>query len=366
MLRIDHRFANRLRDHLARLYPDMRLVAIEPLAPDTGATKDSTAKAAGYGMPVRLRLAADDGRALQLVWRTATANEFGHDRRADRAGGMLLAYDDFARIPHHVAAVDVGTIDAEGTLRSLPAAGEVYLITTYARGAIYADDLRRVASDGAARDLDVARVDALARYLAALHVPAPSAHGYRRAIRDLIGHGEGIFGIVDGYPADTPAAPAERLRAIEQRCNEWRWHLRGHDSRLARTHGDFHPFNVVFDAGTSFTLLDASRGTAGDPADDITAMAVNYVLFALQRPASWRRGLGTLWHRFWRVYEEARPDPMLRAVAPPFFAWRALVVCNPRFYPDLAAPARDALLGFATRVLDARRLEPAWADELFA
>jgi len=33
-----------------------------------------------------------------------------HDRRADRAAQALLAFDDFAAIPHHIAALDVGAI----------------------------------------------------------------------------------------------------------------------------------------------------------------------------------------------------------------------------------------------------------------
>jgi hypothetical protein len=141
--------------------------------------------------------------------------------------------------------------------------------------------------------------------------------------------------------------------------------LREHeDDRLARTHGDFHPFNVVFD-GERLTLLDASRGCAGDPADDITAMAVNYLLFALDAPGAWHGGLGALWQRFWKSCDGARPDPDLLDVAPPYFAWRALVVCNPKFYPQLSASGRDRLLGFAEAALDRGRLEPARAGELF-
>lgn len=354
----------RLREHLARLYPGSRVLAIEPLAPDTGATAGATAKAAGYGLPVRVTLALEDGATTELVWRVASANEFGHDRRADRAGGMLLAYDDFARTPGHVAPIDVGAIRVDGELLSVRDGGEFYLITTYAPGTIYADDLRRVAAEGRAGELDLARVDALARYLAALHVPIVDPVRYRRAIRDLVGHGEGIYGIVDGYPPAVPAAPAARLRRIEEACAAWRWRLREHEGRLARTHGDFHPFNVVF-RELALTALDASRGGCGDPADDLTAMAVNFVLFALDAPGAWPAGLGALWHRFWTTYLRERPDPALPAAAPPFFAWRALVVCNPRFYPSLGAAGRDALLGFAERALAAGHLDAAEADELF-
>jgi hypothetical protein len=351
----------RLREHLARLYPGYQIAALEPLAPDSGATTGSSSKAAGYGLPVRVTLVDDTGRRRELVWRVASSNVYGHDRRADRAGGMVLAFDDFARIPEHVEAVDVGAMRRDGELISVREGDEFYLITTYAPGTIYADELRRIAREGAG-PLDVARVDALAGYLARLHVPIDDPPRYRRAIRDLVGHGEGIFGIVDGYPEGV--VPARRLQAIERRCVEWRWHLRGHEHRLTRTHGDFHPFNLVFDEGIHVAVLDASRGTCGDPADDLTALAVNFVLFALDTPDGWR-ALGPLWHRLWTEYQRTRTDASLLAVAPPFFAWRTLVVCSPAFYPNLSGRSRDRLLGLAERALESSRLEPAWADELF-
>jgi hypothetical protein len=46
-------------------------------------------------------------------------------------------------------------------------------------------------------------------------------------------------------------------------------------------------------------------------------------------------------------------------------AWRGLVVANPVFYPALSPRARDRLLGFVERVLEAGALEPSWAEELF-
>jgi hypothetical protein len=51
--------------------------------------------------------------------------------------------------------------------------------------------------------------------------------------------------------------------------------------------------------------------------------------------------------------------------APPFLAWRALVLASPRFYPHLSAPARDVLLSFAERALDAPPLDPGSAEALF-
>ncbi|HET9624793.1 MAG TPA: phosphotransferase [Kofleriaceae bacterium] len=353
-----------LRQHLTRLYPGARIVEVEPLEPDSGATASATHKAAGYGVPTRVVLIDGKGKRRELVWRTASSNPFGHDRRADRVAGIVQSFDDFAVSPHHVAAIDLGFVQRDGAILSCRDSDEPYMITTFSPGSIYAGDLRRLAAHRSARALDLARLDMLTRYLVELHQPVrggDAATRYRRAIRDLVGSGEGIFGIVDGYPDDVLD---DRVRRIEAACATWRAKLRGRHDRLTRTHGDFHPFNVVFDGG-ELTLLDASRGACGDPADDLTAMAINFLLFAIDDPPAWQ-GLGVLWRKWWADYLAARPDRDLLAVAPPFWAWRTLVVCNPQFYPKLSPAGRGKLLGFAEAVLAAGVLDPARAEELFA
>jgi aminoglycoside phosphotransferase (APT) family kinase protein len=349
-----------LRALAARLLPDAAVEDVRLLGDDE-APADATRKGTGYGVPVRLGLRDRDGTRHDLVVHTVRADGFGHDRRADRAQQLLLAYDTFRLVPRHVPAIDVGVIGPGGELRSIADAGELYLVTRWADGTPYADDLRRIARDGIG-DEDRRRLRALVAYLVELHRPAPAGPGYQRAIRDLLGSGEGIFGMVDGYPGDVPAAPAARLRAVEERCLAWRWRLRDRAHRLARTHGDFHPFNILFDAGGELALLDASRGCTGDPADDVTALAINYLFFALDEPGAWRRGLGALWHALWSGYLAATGDHELLAVAAPWLAWRALVIANPRWYPGLSAPARDGLLTWIERVLDATALDPGSAD----
>src|SRR4030095_8613801 len=104
---------------------------------------------------------------------------------------------------------------------------------------------------------DLAHCYALAEYLAKLHQPVDlPATAYERAVRDLLGSGAGIFGIVDGYPPDAPGAGAARLQAIEQMCLAFRWRLKSKVTRLRRIHGDFHPFNVLFDDRSNIGLLD--------------------------------------------------------------------------------------------------------------
>lgn len=363
-----------IRQLIQDLLPGARLLRIVPMGADHDAVGEITEKGAGYGEPLRLTVEQADGQVRELVWHTASADRFSHDRRADRAAEMLLAFDTFGSVPGQVAAVDVGAIGSDGTLCSLRDHGELYLLTEFAPGEVYAADLRRIAHRGVATEHDLRRCDLLVDHLLAVHrQPLPGgvagqverAQVYARASRDLVGHGEGIFGMVDGYPADAPGAPPERLQALESRCCGYRWRLRDRHHRLARTHGDFHPFNIVFDDGDRLALLDASRGSVGDPADDVVGLAINYVFFALEDPACWKRGLGVLWQRFWRRYLERSGDRELLEVAPPFLAWRALVIASPLWYPTLPAACRDALFGLAERALDAGRLDPESAEVLF-
>jgi hypothetical protein len=356
------------------LLPGAVVERVELLAPDAAALGgEEDEKALGYGRPLRVSVRRPDGGAQVLVFRTQTANEFGHDRRADRVEAAVLAYDTFGEIPDHVRALDVGVLGEGGRLLSLRGGGEPYLLTDWVPGTLYAEDLRRIGRAGACAPLDVARAEALAAWLVRLHVHRiDDPPAWRRAVRDLLGHGEGIFGMVDGYPEAVPGAPLARLRALEERCLAWRWKLRGRTGRLARTHGDFHPFNVVFappapgEDGTRFALLDASRGGRGDPADDLTALSVNFVFFAAEHREAWASGFRPLWQRFWARWLAGTGDDEALETAPPFLAWRALVVASPRFYPHLHEGARDLLLRLAERALDAGRLDLDLPDALFA
>ena len=354
----------RLTHLIERVLPAARIVKTVALGPDVGADGKTT-KSTGYGQPIRIDV-EQGGRTRRLVLHTATSNAFGHDRRADRAAEMLLAYDTFGSIPGHVEALDIGAFDEHGGTVSLVDTGEFYVLTTWAAGEIYAEQLRRVAARGNAESGELKCVERLAHTLAELHAEKhTSAAAYERSVRDLVGSGEGIFGIVDSYPADAPGAPRQRVQAIERRCVEWRWRLREHNQRLARIHGDFHPFNIVVGDGGKIQLLDASRGCRGDPADDLTALAINFVFFALETPGSWARGFGRLWERFFAAYLEQSGDRGVLSVAPPFLAWRGLVVADPAWYPDVGGKIRDALLSFVERTLDAGFLDPASANEIF-
>lgn len=351
-----------LKQRLAELFPGAALTRVERLGADSAGTGD-TEKGLGYGRPLRVDLRLPDGAVRKLVFHLAGADGYGHDRRADRAAEQVLAWDTFGLFRRHVRAVDVGAVRADGSLQSLAGAGEFYLVTEWGDGQVYAEDLRRVARTGVAEPLDLERLDALVGVLVELHAqPGTHPGAYVRAWRDLVGSGEGIAGLVDGYHDGAPGVTPARLAAVEQQCLAWRQRHKRRVERLRRTHGDFHPFNLVFAEGSPEpVLLDTSRGSQGEPADDVTCLAVNFLFFGLEHRERWSGGLGALWRRFWRGYL-ARGDAGVLDVAAPFLAWRALVLCNPEWYPKLPAPERDRLLRLVERALAAERFDPEWGE----
>ena len=243
------------------------------------------------------------------------------------------------------------------------------MLTEWALGQEYAHDLRKIAATGVVTEVDLARADALVGYLLGLHGRPCAADPlvYRRSIRDLVGHGEGIFGMIDGYGDGVAAAPPSRLQAIESSCMMWRHRLSRLTHRVRHTHGDFHPFNIVFD-GDKLSLLDAARGgfqrssrRCQLPGDQLSFPS------ALGRGDK-AVGLRSLyWYRFWSRYLDSAEtgDRELLAVTPPFLARRALVLACPRWYPDLPATSRDRLFTVVERALAADAFDPSMADDTF-
>lgn len=343
--------------------PGSTILSVEPMGPD--ATENSDVKRIGYGEPLLIRLRLEDGQVKEVVFHTATDNPFGHQHRADRAHAMLLAYDTFPAIPRHAHAVDVGAVVRDGTsVLSLRDAGEFYLLTEFVPGYVYADDLRTLSERGELLERDLDRANDLASYLAELHTRYGHAELYRRSVRDVLGSGEGIFGIIDGYPNSTPGVPRVVLERIERLCLPWRWKLRDYEHRASRIHGDFHPFNVVF-SDDGLRLLDASRGSYGEPADDVICMAINYVFFALLWPGTWKPCFRRLWNTYWNTYLSESGDAQVLEVVAPYLAWRALVLSNPNWYPTTPAVARERLLGVVEQVLVAPRFDPGCVETLF-
>lgn len=321
---------------------------VQTLGGSMGAT---ALKALGYGQPLRIDFVRADV-VERVVLHQITRNGFGRERDADQIAEVWLNHATFNRLPRHVAALDRVALTAEGELEPAGQIQELLLLTRYAPGQVYADDLIRIREARVCQELDQCRARALAIYLAEIHmVTHDDPLLWRRRLRDLIGHGEGIMGLTDSYPTDFALATSDDLRAIEEAANRWRWRLKPLTHRLAQVHGDFHPFNILFQDGVEFQLLDRSRGEWGEPADDVSCLAINYLFFSLQAFGTLTGPFAQLYHIFWESYLAQRPDPELLRVIQPWFAWRALVLANPHWYPTLADPVRRQLLTFARRLL---------------
>jgi hypothetical protein len=356
--------AEALAGYLASvLGADVEVLALRGLG--SGREADDP-KAFGYGVPYQIDCLVGGERRSYVVARTRPARGYGHDYPADRAWQALYGHAAYNGFPRHVRSVDVGFARASGELVSAADAVEFFQLVEKADGELYWLDLDRLRQPGAqATPLDVARAEALARFLADAHaVKRDEPALYERRIRELVGHGECVMGILDTYPHPYPLLPPEACEALEHDLVGWRWHLRGRTHRLSRVHGDFHPWNLLFRHGCDFSVLDRSRGEWGEPADDVAALAVNYLFFGIRREAELGdRGVAApfrhLFDQFLKTYLAASGDYEILETLPPFFAFRALVLAHPAWYPALPDAVRAELLRFARCVAVSRRFDPA-------
>jgi hypothetical protein len=344
-----------LRCYLERVFHEpVDVLDVRPL----GGAEPDDVKGFGYGVPVEIRCRVGDEPRTLVLARTRPVSGFGHDYPADRAWQALFSHGAYNSFPQHAKSLDVGCTRACGELVSVADATDFFQLVEKVDGELYRVDLDRLLT-GPVTTLDVTRAIALARFLAEAHaVKHDDPALYHRRIRELVGHGECLMGILDSYPHPYAPLPASACEAIERAAVGWRWRLRGRTLRLSRVHGDFHPWNILFRAGTDFSVLDRSRGEWGEPADDVAALAINYMFFGLRRaaregrPGTVAEPFRALFRTFLAAYGEATGDEELYHVLPPFFAFRALVLAHPAWYPTLDAVTRATIIQFGRTMLD--------------
>lgn len=350
-----------LERYLTQLYGlPLEVTKISPIG-----CVDQTTPLKGYGyganLKIEMRVA---GAPRTVVFSSVKPGGFGHDHMSDRAAIVLWQSQAFNTLPRHVRAIDVGGFTDEG-LKTLGDVRELFLVTEHIEGAEYAKDLERVKTSGRTSPLDHERVKALASYLADIHAVKRADPGYyERRTRELMGHNECLFGIMDSYPADHPWIRPEFLAEVEKRCIDWRWRIKRLTHRLSQVHGDFHPFNILFREGVDFTALDRSRGIWGEPADDLAALSINYLFWALLHAGRLEGPFRDLWETFYDTYLRASGDREALSVIPPYLAWRAVILGSPVWYPNYPDPLRRMMLNFARNVLERPEFDPNDVDPL--
>jgi hypothetical protein len=345
-----------LEAYLKSLYGnDLLLLSTRKMGETIPTTED--VKGFGYGSPLLVEYEIKGEKGSAVLSSMRVQHGFGHDHFSDRARIMIWQNSTFSRLPKHVPSLDVGYFTDKGKLVSAGNAHEYFLLMEKVEGKEYFFDLEQVKEKGA-NDLDYNRVIALSDYLAEIHsVKYDCPPLYLRKVRETVGDGECLFGILDDYPDNPGFLDPNELQEIEKICVEWRWMLRNKANRLCRVHGDFHPWNIMFREGTDFSVLDRSRGEWGEAADDITALTMNYIFYSIQKSLRLTGDLKDLFELFFENYLEKTGDEELLDVIAPFFAFRAVVVASPTWYPLLSNDVRRTLFNFLENVLNAKRFD---------
>ncbi len=316
----------------------------------------------GYGKPLQIEFAVE-GRQRSAVLSIMRGDKYGHQFYWDRAAILMFQYATSARMPKHAKPMGLGYFDMQDAMVGVLEPKEFFILNELLEGHDYYKDLERIGQSGVTdEDLNLTR--SFASWLAEVHAEKfDNADLYLRRVRDLIGASECIFGLVDSYPYPYESFTPERFQALERRIVDWRWKLRKYSHRLSVVHGDFHPWNTLARRGRDgldFSVLDRSRGEFGEPADDVSTMSLNYVLYGLYGQTGTPRLEGDferLYTTFWEEYLARTGDEEILEVIAPFFVFRGLVIASPQWYPHHPEPVRQGLLRFLERVLEDERFD---------
>jgi Predicted aminoglycoside phosphotransferase len=303
-------------------------------------------KGYGYGIPLIVEYKVN-GMIKKAVIETVKEDIFGHEYLSDRVANIVLAYKTYNRLHKHAKAISIGYFDDKNEILMIKDFKEFFILVEFIEGRLYYKDLEEIKEREQIIEKDVERCLKLCNYLSQIHsLKSKDKRLYIRRIRDLIGHGECIFGLIDSYSKDFKFFSEDDFIKLEKKLIEWRWKLKNYTHRLSVIHGDFHPWNIFFLDNNDFILNDRSRGEYGDPADDVSALTINYLFFSLQKYRKLYGSFERLWEIFYENYVKFTEDEEIFKVIQPFLIWRSLVIANPIWYPNLDDEVREKIFNF--------------------
>ncbi len=341
-----------VENYLKGLFGSARVTAIRELGGIPVEVEEGI-KGFGYGKPYLIEFESNGKMQSVVLSSMRVQKGFGHDHFSDRAAILIWQNSVFNNLPKHVKSLDVGFFTHEGELSSAGKAEEYFILMEKIEGKEYFLDLERIKKEGRLTPLDKERTKALSTYLSQIHASKyDDRELYIRKIRDNVGHGECIMGLLDSYPDNLDFVSQDDLCDIEKKSVEWRYKIKGKTHRLCMTHGDFHPWNIMFREGSDFTVLDRSRGEWGEAADDVSSITMNYLFYSLQKYGNLAGPFQELYELFFSNYLEKTQDFELLRVIQPFYVFRSVVVASPIWYPNLDPGVRTKIFNFIHNILE--------------
>ncbi|MEK6914446.1 MAG: hypothetical protein AABW83_02235 [Nanoarchaeota archaeon] len=317
-----------------------------------------------FGTGYRLKFKLDN-KDKTLILKSLFKENLGMDHYSDRASSLLEAHDNYNKMESHIKSEDVIAHNNNDSLTSIGDTKEFYILMEEAKGEDLFKDFENIRKSRLLEEKTKNKIKIISDFLVELHKNKhKSTSLYRRKIRDTIGSGCSLIGLLDMHPENAfKQFEKEWLEIIKLSINFWR-KSRNLTHRLSEIHADYHPGNLWFN-NNELIILDRSKGRFGEPADDIIAFAINPIMYSLITNQKFEGSFKEIFDLFWNNYFKQTKDKEMRKIMAPYIAFRISVITNPLFYNDeffgsskKANLIRKKLINFALNVLKDKEFDP--------
>lgn len=339
---------------------DVEVLSIEPISRDQ-------VYAGGLGSAFFVNLEGNKRFVAKI-----SGKGFGRENPEDRGRDALWVHRT-STLPRQPKAIAVGSITKDGRIVSLNSDSEYVVVLEEAKGRSYHLYLKDILGRGVINQNDKTAVLNLSNYLVEVHKEKKDAPNlYRRHLREIVGGHEGIpaidsilWKVLDEEQIKEKIEKdkielRKDILELKKRAVEHADRIEDMTHRCSPIHGDFHPFeNIRFENyPNDFSVIDRSRAEYGEPADDITAMWINYFNHALLDKGNYTGKFKEFGDTFLNNYLRKTNDYEMFKVVQPFLIWRGLVIATPIWYPNTPIVVRNKIFNFIKNVSEVEEFNP--------